>query len=563
MSHTFPCAGGTTVLAISVEGAPPVLLYTRLFGDAIPPSEPRYESIAYPSELYTITSDVSGLAATTPSEHKLTIGNKYAYTFASDSEGTAGGLDGLFLLVGVDGSTVNANGCSPPSAPPSSPPPSDHVQWFNLTCANDATIRILTTVEYGFPGIPLYVNTDDSVYPSPAKFVSAARKMVTDTSGAHATWQQQYLYSYSTDVGPQSQSTTSHWLVVTEDGLAATPCEIAHGSPSLPPPALPPPETPPPTTPPPSIPTPSPPPPLPPPPINPPTTPPPPQTPPLLPPTPTISIANDWSGGLFTHEVIILTNIDTNVYFDPAAVSQNDYIAWLPLWYANAQTGNPCRSAYSFAENAGHDSEDESDAHKYGGFVQTDSSGRLYVTVNLPMGPDETDQPLVTDTQDSVPASTYVMCYAKSPVRRSIRRKLQGWTPGPGDLFDVSEDGVIDVVTEWVSLRTRTICLHETLLVFYPCRSQLLQLFSTQPAVKPRADETTSNYATATNHATVDSTAGASTSRPPTITSRCDRQTGFVGVWCRSSQAGDVEWFRPLGVRAQERRLYNGASVCI
>tara|TARA_B110000971_G_C19895722_1_gene447545 strand:+ start:421 stop:900 length:480 start_codon:yes stop_codon:yes gene_type:complete len=159
-----------------------------------------------------------------------------------------------------------------------------------------------------------------------------------------------------------------------------------------------------------------------------------------MPPVPTISIANDWSGGLFTHEVIVIRNVDTNIYFDTASISQDDYIAWLPLWYTNAQTGNPCRSAYSFSENAAGD-------HKYGGFVQTDSSGRLFITVNLPMGT-ETEQPLVTATQDSVPASTYVMCYARAPVRRLIRRKLQGWTPGPGEIFDVTEDGVIDVVTE-------------------------------------------------------------------------------------------------------------------
>jgi len=39
------------------------------------------------------------------------------------------------------------------------------------------------------------------------------------------------------------------------------------------------------------------------------------------------------------------------------------------------------------------------------------------------------------------------MCYARAPTTR-LRRHLQGWIPEPGDLYDVTEDGVIDVVTE-------------------------------------------------------------------------------------------------------------------
>jgi hypothetical protein len=95
------------------------------------------------------------------------------------------------------------------------------------------------------------------------------------------------------------------------------------------------------------------------------------------------------------------------------------------------------------------------------------------------------------------------------------------------------------------------------------CDRRRYRLFSTQPAVKPRAYETTSNYATATNHTTVDSTSGASSASASAITTIRHNQTGFVGVWDRSNQVNEVGWFRPLGVRAQERRLYNGTSLCI
>jgi len=83
--------------------------------------------------------------------------------------------------------------------------------------------------------------------------------------------------------------------------------------------------------------------------------------------------------------VIVIRDTDTDIFFNPQSVSAGDYIAWLPFWYADAQQGNPCRSAYSFAENAGHDSSDEDNSHKFGGFVQDGPDG-LFVTVNLPMG---------------------------------------------------------------------------------------------------------------------------------------------------------------------------------
>ena len=84
--------------------------------------------------------------------------------------------------------------------------------------------------------------------------------------------------------------------------------------------------------------------------------------------------------------MIVIRDTDTDIFFNSQSVSVGDYIAWLPAWYADAQQGNPCRSAYAFAENAGHDSNDDTESHKYGGFVQEGPGGVLFVTVNLPMG---------------------------------------------------------------------------------------------------------------------------------------------------------------------------------
>jgi len=221
-NFTLPC--GTVLLGLSCEGGPVQPLYQRLFGDSVAPDPPRYESTAYPSILVNLTGDVSGLA-TTNDDDKLSLNGHHVYQFA-DEDFTVNGIDGLMLAVASPGGGITGFTCSPPSPPPSAPPPSDHVQWYNLTCgANNATIEILTTVEYGV-AIPLYANNDDALSPDPARFVSDARRKVVDPSGAHATWENRYLYSYFTDDAPSSQSTTSHWLIVTEEGLTDNPCGL-------------------------------------------------------------------------------------------------------------------------------------------------------------------------------------------------------------------------------------------------------------------------------------------------------------------------------------------------
>jgi len=71
---------------------------------------------------------------------------------------------------------------------------------------------------------------------------------------------------------------------------------------------------------------------------------------------------------------------------------------------------DPCAGAYGWYEHAGHNMLGGDHEHSYGGYVQTNNGGDLYVTVDLPMTIETTD-PLITDTANSQPGSTYRMCW--------------------------------------------------------------------------------------------------------------------------------------------------------
>ena len=130
---------------------------------------------------------------------------------------------------------------------------------------------------------------------------------------------------------------------------------------------------------------------------------------------------------------------------------------YVPLWYTLGHPDNPCGSAMDFYNSASHD-----DQHSYGGPVQLDANG-LFVDVMLPMTTPTAD-PLITDTDDSVPGSTYRLCWSQNPAN-ARRRKLQGWTPGSGDFIIVND--VIDVVSVFAIEHPRhNPCTHSVVLCF-------------------------------------------------------------------------------------------------
>jgi hypothetical protein len=150
----------------------------------------------------------------------------------------------------------------------------------------------------------------------------------------------------------------------------------------------------------------------------------------------------------------LLHDTATRIEYDPnSAIKPGDFFIYVPAWYTQLHQGSECEGAMSFYEHV-HDD------HVYGGPVLLDSDGvTLYVNVNLPMTT-ETNQPLTTATADSVLGSTYQGCWAQDPSNAAaaaaaaarlrklmgVRRKMQGWTPGPGD-FVLTTD-VIDVINE-------------------------------------------------------------------------------------------------------------------
>jgi hypothetical protein len=113
----------------------------------------------------------------------------------------------------------------------------------------------------------------------------------------------------------------------------------------------------------------------------------------------------DWLD-LFTDEVIVVRDTVTRIEYDPGSpIRAGDWAIYVPSWYTQTHTGDPCSAAMIFYENA-------HDAHDYGGVVLEDANG-LYVEVNLEMTT-ETANPLITDTADSVLGSTYELCWVNT-----------------------------------------------------------------------------------------------------------------------------------------------------
>ena len=81
-------------------------------------------------------------------------------------------------------------------------------------------------------------------------------------------------------------------------------------------------------------------------------------------------------------------------------------IAQVPAWFTESHPGEECSGAMNFYNHAYDD-------HVYGGSVLEDLvNGDLYVEITLPMTT-PTEEPLITDTADSVLGSTYVMCWVR------------------------------------------------------------------------------------------------------------------------------------------------------
>ena len=131
-----------------------------------------------------------------------------------------------------------------------------------------------------------------------------------------------------------------------------------------------------------------------------------PQAPPPSPPLQVPHKNPDWID-LFTDEIIVVKDVLTRIEYDSdSVVKVSDFVVYVPAWYSVNHPGEECSSAMDFYEHA-------HDGHVYGGPVLEDAGG-LYVEVNLPMTT-ETDEPLKTDTADSVLGSTYILCYARNP----------------------------------------------------------------------------------------------------------------------------------------------------
>ena len=290
----------------------------------------------------------------------------------------------------------------------------DNVYFTNLTCG----IEILVHEDVNGVVRSLYGNIDDATPPVDPLYASLVWMMVPDVNnaGSYVSYGGSWAYHHHLETSIEESHTTSHWKKITKiGGLQQDPCTLNH--PSMPPPLTPPPTSPPPSTPPPTSPPPkSPPrsPPGPPPklpsPLIPPSTPPlDPPSPDAPPPSPPVVIPHrneDWID-LFTNEILVVEDVLTRISYDPnSPIKPGDFVVYVPAWYTESHPGDECSGAMNFYNNAYDD-------HVYGGSVLEDPvNGDLYVDVNLPMTT-ETDQPLITDTAESVLGSTYVMCWVR------------------------------------------------------------------------------------------------------------------------------------------------------
>ena len=216
--------------------------------------------------------------------------------------------------------------------------------------------------------------------------------------------------------------------------------------PSPPPPSPPPPSAPPPTSPPPTSPDApmSPPPTSPDAPSSPPLTPPP-ATPPPLPPAinTTQPISNDVSHSGWGFEIAIMEDTLTRVHFESGyAVESADLVLFVPKAYSDAHPGAECGIAPALPflhleQTPGDDSRSD-----YGGIVQLDGDGRLYVDVVLPNQRDATETHLTDAWADLEATAAYTICLRKAPSnavqrRRSLRHRqrilTEWWADGSTD----------------------------------------------------------------------------------------------------------------------------------
>lgn len=101
----------------------------------------------------------------------------------------------------------------------------------------------------------------------------------------------------------------------------------------------------------------------------------------------------------------MLEDVLTRIEYDPnSPIKAGDFVVYVPAWYSESHPGDECSGAINFYNHA-------HDEHIYGGTV-LDDNGDLYIEITLPMTT-ATDEPLTTDTADSVLGSTYVMCWVR------------------------------------------------------------------------------------------------------------------------------------------------------
>ena len=237
--------------------------------------------------------------------------------------------------------------------------------------------------------------------------------------------------------------------------------------PSPPPPTAPPPSTPPPTAPPPTAPPPTSPPPTVPPPTSPdtPTSPPPtspgaPSTPPPLTPPPAVNttqpISNDVTHSGWGFEIAIMEDTLTRVHFESGyAVESADLVLFVPKTYSDAHPGAECGIAPALPflhleQTPGDDSKSD-----YGGIVQVDADGRLFVDVVLPNQRDATETHITDAWVDLEATAAYTICLRKAPSnavqrRRSLRHRqrqlTEWWADGSTDDWTWLGDDFIHVL---------------------------------------------------------------------------------------------------------------------
>ena len=89
----------------------------------------------------------------------------------------------------------------------------------------------------------------------------------------------------------------------------------------------------------------------------------------------------------------------------------------------------------------------------------------------------------------------------------------------------------------------------------------LLQFPPSRAACLARTVDSATLHTTTTVHTADHSSADVALALATTLTAVGGSEAGFVGVRDRSHQVGVVGWFRPLGVLAQERRVYHDAAL--